>query len=264
MGLEYLDMYQQLRRKQRGDFGKNASFRIALMEIVEGRILLSSSMVTPSQLVIIQQPNDAIAGQKISPIIVDLLDSSGNVVTQTHAKVTLNVLDADGTAVAHYTTANTKDGEAIFKTVSLQKVGTYSVQAQDGALSSAASNSFSIAASKGAKLIFSQSPVNPLSVGSEFSVQVQVVDRFGNIALDTQHRAIQVSLASHPRLATIGGLTKQSTDNGLLTFSNLSVSLPGDYTLKAAMAGASAKSSEFIVTYNSSNLSDLEDAIISG
>lgn len=230
---------------------RSRTARGAMMELAEPRVFLSAATSTASQLVIIQEPVDAIAGNKNTPIIVDALDSSGNVVIPPpHTKVTLTLTNSSGAMAGQFTAPLAKDGEAIFKKVAIAKVGTYTVQAQDGSLTSQVSHSFAITPAKGSGIMFSQSPVDPIAVGQNFSVQLLVVDRFGNVTADSQHRVIKVSLGSHPRLAVLYGLSTETTDNGQISFSNLSVSLPGYYTLKATMGKAGTKSAGFSVSYS--------------
>jgi len=132
-------------------------------------------------------------------------DAGGSLVTSDRSAVTLAIYSGPaGGTLTGTTTVNAVNGVAIFNGVSLSKAGNYILQVQDGSLTAAQSNTFTVSAGASAKLVFAQQPMNTPGSAVLPAVIVDVTDSSGSI-LTTDNSA--VTLAISP---TTGTLTERS------------------------------------------------------
>jgi signal peptidase I len=181
---------------------------------------------------------------------VTLIDAGGNTVTASIAPVSLALTTPSGATLACSTNPkNATSGVATFAGCKVNKVGTYTLKATSGSLTTATSASFTIVAGAPSKLVFTTSPTYGFS-GVAFPVQpvVTVHDAFGN-TVTTSTAAIALSVTGNP-----GGTTLTCTANpksaasGVATFSGCRINKKGTYTLTATLSGVqSATSAVFTV-----------------
>src|SRR5262249_31263191 len=104
--------------------------------------------VTPasaSQLVFGQQPSTTTAGQAISPVVaVDVEDQYGNLVSGNSATATLTRSCGTFAGGSPTASAAASGGMATFTTLTIDKVGSYTLTATDGNLTPASSAGFTI------------------------------------------------------------------------------------------------------------------------
>jgi hypothetical protein len=205
-----------------------------------------------TKLAFSQQPSNASTGATITPAVtVVLQDSNGNTVTTATNPVTLAL--GGGTGLGGTLTATPQNGVATFNNLSVSIAGTYTLSATSTGLTSATSKSFTISAlaSVPAKLAFSQQP-SSASTGATIAPAVTVVveDSNGN-PVTSAVNAVTVSLTTGSGLS---GTLTAVPQNGVATFSNLSESTAGTYTLSATSTGlTSATSSSFTISTPTSN-----------
>jgi hypothetical protein len=197
----------------------------------------------PAKLAFVQQPSNSLAGIAISPAVqVAVQDANGNAVTGATNPVTLAL--TSGTGLGGTLTVTAQNGVATFSNLSVGSAGTYMLSATSAGLTSATSASFTIAVP--VKLAFVVQPSNALT-GASISpaVQVAVQDASGN-TVTAATTPVTVALTSGTGL---GGTLTVTPQNGVATFSNLSVSAAGTYTLSATSSGlTSATSTSFTIT----------------
>jgi subtilase family serine protease len=208
---------------------------------------VGSSNPAAAQLAFAQQPSSSTAGDSISPsIIVDVEDADGGIVGSDDSNVTLSVFSGPGSLSGTLTVA-ASGGVATFSSATLDKAGTYALQATDGSLTSATSDSFSITAAAPAQLAFVQQP-SSATAGNDItpSITVDIKDQFGNL-VSSSTSSITLSAESGP--GSLSGTTTEAATNGIATFSSVSLTTAGTYTLQASSSGlTSAISSSFNVT----------------
>jgi hypothetical protein len=193
-----------------------------------------------------------LTGATITPAVqVSVEDSSGTVVTTATNPVTLALVG--GTGLGGTLTATPQNGVATFSNLSVSTAGSYTLSASSPSLTSATSAGFTITAASAptaVKLAFSVQPSNTVTQATITpAVQVSVEDGSGNV----------VTTATNPvTLALIGGTGLAGTltatpQNGVATFSNLTVSTAGSYTLSASSPSLTpATSAGFTITALSS------------
>ena len=210
----------------------------------------------PAKLAFMVQPSNAATGATISPAVqVVVEDSNGNVLEGAKNPVTLSL--AGGNGLGGTLTVTPKKGIATFSDLAISAAGTgYKLTATSPSLVPATSASFNIStpgsnASQPSKLAFVQQPSNALA-GATISpaVQVAVEDVNGNV-VSAATNPITLALAGGSGL---GGTLTVTPQNGIATFSNLSVSTAGSgYTLSAGSPNlSSATSASFTISASGS------------
>jgi len=189
--------------------------------------------VTPAaaaKLVFVQQPADVPAGQTLGPaIIVDIEDQFGNVVTSDNSNVTISTAGGTGTLAGSATTVAAQNGVATFSDLSLLDIGTYSLQAADGDLAPAASNSFTVSPAVASQVSLVQQQYTAPAYGMVCPyLCVAVEDLFGNSVTDDTS-SVTASILWGPADAQLLGKSTVPVLNGYATFDNLRPSRPGDY-----------------------------------
>jgi hypothetical protein len=211
-------------------------------------IISAPSLPTAVKLAFSVQPSNALTGTTITPAVQVLVeDSSGNTVTTATNPVTLALVG--GTGLAGTLTVTPQNGVATFSNLSVSNAGSYTLSASSPSLTSATSTGFTITAPSlptAVKLAFSAQPSNALT-GATITpaVQVLVEDSSGN-TVTTATNPVTLALVGGTGLAGTLTLTPQ---NGVATFSNLSASNAGSYTLSASSPSlTSATSTGFTIT----------------
>ena len=203
----------------------------------------SFTIVVPVKLAFVVQPSNALTGATISPPIqVAVQDATGNTVTAATAPVTVAL--TSGTGLGGTLTVTPQNGVAIFSNLTASAAGTYTLSATSSGLTSATSTSFTI--TMPVKLAFVVQPSNeftdaPISP----AVQVAIQDAGGNtVTADTDPVTLALAAGSG-----LGGTLTVTPQNGVATFSNLTLSTAGSYMLSATSSGlTSATSASFTIT----------------
>jgi hypothetical protein len=207
-------------------------------------VLTISPATPPVKLAFVQQPSNALAGAAISPSVqVAEQDANGNTVTSATNPVTLALVA--GAGLGGTLTVTPQNGVATFSNLTLSSAGSYMLSATSSGLTSATSASFTITL-PAVKLAFTVQPSNGMT-GSAISpaVQVTIEDASGN-AVTAATNPVTVSLTGGSGLAGTLTVTPQ---NGIATFSNLTISTAGSYMLTATSSKlTSATSTGFTIT----------------
>ena len=186
----------------------------------------------PSKLVFAQQPGNAVAGGTISPVLVDVEDKFGNIVTGDSSVVTLSLAGCANAKLNGTVSERAVSGVATFSNLSLNVAGAYQLRATDGCLAGAASSNFAISPGAATHAAFLVLPTSAKH-GKAFTVEVVMLDKYNNVASNDASK-VTLSLATHPKNATLAGTLTAAVVNGIATFNNLVVSLAGSYSLTAA------------------------------
>jgi len=208
---------------------------IAVTATIEGKSASSQITVVlvPVNTVVVTPTTSAIDAATTLQLTATLRDDQNNVltgraVTWTSSDPTIASVTAGGGLVR-----GIKPGTVTITATSEGKTGIAQVTVTLGAP---------------VKLQFVQQP-STVQVGSAITpaVTVEIQDAAGN-RVTTASSAVTVALAT-PGGAALGGTLTVIAVNGLVTFSDLTVSTAGTYSLTAASTGlASATSTSFVVT----------------
>src|ERR1019366_4823118 len=197
----------------------------------------SSNDVTvsvPSKLAFTTSPSSTGTSGTALPTqpVVTVQDASGNTVTTDTSSVTLALTTPAGATLACTPNPNAAvAGVATFTGCQIDKVGTYTLTATDGSLTSATSSSVTITAGAASKLAFSTQPSSSATSGTSFSTQpaVTVQDAAGN-TVTTDTSTVTLSITSSTPTSggpgTLSGCT-QSEALGVVNFAGCRIDTAG-------------------------------------
>jgi hypothetical protein len=185
-----------------------------------------------------------VAGTKLPPSVLDLSSLS----IPDHGKATVTVIDApSGAKKTKALKVAVSGGQITLSTMTFTKAGTYTVQVSGGSAGATQSETIVVTPAVATHLAFSRQPVNVAS-GSPFNVQVEAIDRFGNVVpTDTSTIALKRTWRNDgPQL---GGTVSVAMVNGVANFSDLTLSGKNSFELTAlnAAEGLRANSRVFRV-----------------
>jgi hypothetical protein len=201
------------------------------------RHVYSFKSTAASQLAFTAQPSTGVAGTAISPVIVQVQDLSGNLVSGSNASVTVTSNPAGVNA-----TVMAMNGVATFSNLAFILAGNYTLSASSTALTGATSNSFTIGAGLPSKLVIKAQPVNTIAGATMPAVVVQVQDAYGNLAA-TSNASVTITSAPAGVSATVAAA------NGVAVFAGLTSIAAGTYTFTASATGLTpATSGSFSIT----------------
>ena len=98
------------------------------------------------------------------------------------------------------------------------------------------------------QLAFIAQPTNTTAGQPISAVQVAVEDAFGNVIPSATNGPVTISIGPNSAAGALVGTTQQPLVNGVATFSDLSISKAGDYTLQATGSGLGNGSRSFAIT----------------
>jgi hypothetical protein len=193
----------------------------------------TATAAVATKLVFSQMPASAVASSTLSSVTVLVEDEYGNVVAGDNSSVTLAIASGPaGGTLSETLTVQAVNGVATFTNLSLTKTGTYTFQASDASLAGATSGSLTIVPAAASQVVFGQQPGSTVAGSTLGTVTVLVEDPYGNVVTSNSSR-VTLAIASGPTGATLGGTTTVTAVSGVATFTNLSLTKAGTYTLAA-------------------------------
>ena len=162
--------------------------------------------------------------------VVQLLDSNGNVVTNTLPPIQLSISGTSGASLTGCVGTPHPDG-VYYSGCTINQAGTYTLTATDSGLTPATSSSFTVVAGSATQLAFNSASPGPGTAGSAIpNVVVQAEDAYGNVATTASG---SVAMSIQGGTAFTSGTTTVALSNGMATFSNLILNTSGTYTFVA-------------------------------
>jgi alpha-tubulin suppressor-like RCC1 family protein len=188
-----------------------------------------------SQLVISSQPGGVSGGGAFS-MVVTVVDEFGNTVnTGGTIEVSLHDNPASGTLYGGGD-RQVVNGVATFATLSINKVGSgYTLSAQKNGLPEVISTPFDVTAGTVHSLSFTTAPSNAAGGATiNPAIKVTALDAGGNVATSFHNVGVYILLQNNPSEGTLSGTTYVFAENGVATFSDLSINKAGNgYNLVA-------------------------------
>jgi subtilisin-like proprotein convertase family protein len=185
-----------------------------------------------------------------NPVLVDALDTNGNIATTYNGPVTITLTGGATGLVGSPVTVDAVAGIATFSSLAISMDGTYKLFAASPGLTSDTSTSIYIVGAA-TQLFIAQQPPNPVVAGTGFGFTVGGDDVFGNpTTIFPANATVSVALASNPGASNPLGVTMTvPVVGGIATFNGLTLNKVGQgYTLKVTSAGlASATTNGFNV-----------------
>ncbi len=185
-----------------------------------------------------------------APLVVRMVDASGNTVPTTGTIVTAALASGPG-ALTGTLTAGTVSGVATFTNLVLTgTVGSYSLNLSAPTLTSITTGTITLSAGAPAALAFVAQPTD-VAAGAAITpaVTVRVLDGAGNFVA-TATNSVSMGLGANPGGSVLSGTTSVAAVAGVATFSTLNLDKTGaGYTLAATSGGLTgATSTGFAVT----------------
>ena len=228
---------------------RSSSFLLSAAALLSIACHESTAPPAATRLAFTGQPTSAVAMTAWNPIVtVVILDAEGDTVKSGSYDISIAIgNNPGGAALFGVTTVRATDGVAKFPDVTINKVGSgYTLVATATNLVSANSNPFSVENGPTAKLVFTVQPVSTIARTPIPPFSVTAQDAAGN---SVTNATVQVTLTGPPQLT--GTLTRP-TQNGVATFSDVTIPVPGTgFVLRASAPGgmvAFALSSQFNMT----------------
>ncbi|HKE91927.1 MAG TPA: hypothetical protein VKB45_16455, partial [Gemmatimonadales bacterium] len=214
---------------------------------------VSLTVGAATQLGYIVQPSGVPAGSTIIPgVVVAAQDAAGNTVkTGVTGTITLALAsNPTGATLSGTTTVNIVQGLGNFPNLSINKSGTYTLQATTSlGLTPATSTSFTITAAATQHLAFTQPPVTT-TAGQIIPVKATVQDA-SNATVTSFNGPVTIAIAAGTGIigAGLDGTLTVNAVNGVATFSDLSITKAGTgYKLTVSATGiAGATSASFTI-----------------
>jgi Glycosyl hydrolase family 76 len=182
-------------------------------------------------------PSPVTAGHGVV-VSVQAADSSGNSLTSYSgpATVTATISPTGGGAPFTTTVSINSKGLGLFL-ANEQVAGTYTIAVTDSSGMFTGSVPLTVTAGLPARTAFALQPVNTPTGTALPPVSVQLTDSYGNIVNTDNSDPISLSIASGPGSFTAGSTRTATVTDGVATFNNLTLAVPGVYTLSAVVPG---------------------------
>ncbi|MBX3175009.1 MAG: hypothetical protein KF709_11390 [Gemmatimonadaceae bacterium] len=194
----------------------------------------------PAQLAITAEPTDGIAGAALTPLVVEIRDANGFVVTTANNPVTV-ALETDPSGVnplGGTLMVAAVNGIATFSDLTLDVAAQgYVLNVTSAGLTSAIGTAFDVVPGAATVLEFQVQPPLTAGSGAPFAVSVRAMDALGNLATPFTGN-VSMAIGANPSAGTLGGTLSIAAVAGVATFSDLEIDNLGDgYTLVATASG---------------------------
>jgi hypothetical protein len=200
----------------------------------------------PAALAVNAQPTTVESGAAMTaPIAIEVRDAAGNRNTTVSVPVSVSIFSGTGTLTGT-TTVSSVNGIATFTNLAIGTAGTPVVlQFTSGALTPV--NSASIAVNQVLRQMVVTTPPSGGASGAVFGTQpaIELRDAAG-IKLASGSASVTAAIATGT--GTLNGTTTVTSVNGVATFTNLSITGSGAYTLRFTSGSVTVNSASFNVT----------------
>ncbi len=215
---------------------------------VIGVVTLSSTS-NPTKLAVTTQPPGAVTAVDGFGLEVAVENSAGDPDIDYTGTVTIALENNPGGDTLKGTlTAPVYQGVAVFSGLTLKVPDSgYTIEATASGLSSTTTDSFNVTLGA-TKLVVTTEPPNSVPAGGTFGITVTAEDGLGNV--DTSYVSAITLTLGNANGATLGGVVVVGANDGVATFTGLSLNLPGnDYVILASSGKlTSATTNGFDVT----------------
>ena len=195
------------------------------------------------------QPPGSVADGTTFRIVVSAEDGLGNVNTSYDGPITLTLATNPGDATLGGTLQiGATNGIATFSDLTLNEIGDgYTILAAATGLSSATTAGVDVTAPPATHLVLATPPPGELTAGTGFGLVVNAEDDQGLID-PTYKSTVTIALAGGPTGASLGGTVTVTANQGVATFSGLTLDTAGTgYTLQLSSGSLAGVASDSIL-----------------
>ncbi len=200
---------------------------------VIGVVTLSSTS-NPTKLAVATQPPGSVTSGDGFGMVVAVENSAGDPDIDFTGTVTIALENNPGGDTLKGTlTATVNKGVAIFSGLTLEVPDSgYTIEATASGLSSTTTSGFNVTLGA-SQLVVTTQPPNSVQAGTTFGITVTAEDGVGN--LDTSYDSAITLTLGNANGATLGGVVVVGANDGVATFTGLSLNLPAnDYVILAS------------------------------
>jgi hypothetical protein len=190
-------------------------------------------------LKIVNEPPVTVAAGTPFGLTAWVENSQGGLETSFDGIVSVSLAsDPGGGTLGGTTSVMVHNGVAAFAGLSLSRAGFgYTLSVSAGGPARATTNPITVTPAAPARLVVVSEPPSQVNVAAPFGVVVAVEDIYGNLEPNVGGQ-VSFRLASEPGRAALGGTLSVAINQGLATFSNLTLSRAGSgFTLVASDPG---------------------------
>jgi len=194
-----------------------------------------ASYGTAFKLIVTAQPPGNVAAGSSFGLRVSVENANGSVVTSFDGSLTVALAsNPGGSVLGGSLTVMAQSGVATFSGLTLTRAGIgYKLLVTAGGAAAAATSTFNVTPAAATQLVVISQPPLRVGVNTPFGLKVAVEDRFGNV-VTTNSGSVTVARASGPVSGILGGTLTIMVNQGVATFSNLTLNQAGNgYSLKA-------------------------------
>ena len=188
-----------------------------------------------TKVVVTAQPSGNVTAGSSFGLSVLIENASGAVETSFDGSVTVSLVsNPGGSVMAGRLTVMAQRGVASLSGLTLNRAGTgYELLISAGGSASAATGVFNVTPAAASHLVVISEPPLRVGLNTPFALRVAVEDSFGNVETNYVGR-VTVARAGGPGKSILGGTLTVIVDQGVATFSNLTLNQIGiGYSLKA-------------------------------
>ncbi len=190
----------------------------------------------PAKLVIVSQPPKLLTAGQGFELVVEAVDSHGNVVTSFDGLVTLKLTpNPSGSTRGDSLSYQAVNGVADFVGLALNRAGVgFVLTASSGSLTAATTRAINVTANTVSRLVVISQPPGKVGAGMPFGLRVAAEDDYGNV-ISSFTGSVTLTLASGPAGAGVTGKLIATLVKGVATFSGLKIARAGtEYSLMAS------------------------------
>ena len=184
-------------------------------------------LVTPTQLAATPPPTSPLAVTANLSLTITAEDNSGDTAIAFGSPVTVQIASGPAGGTLSGTLTETADsGVASFSGLTFNEPGSYVLTVSGGGLSGSI-GPIQVVAGPAVQLVLTTEPPADVGLDEEFQVVVAAEDSLGFVDASYSGTAT-VSLISNPGVATLGGVLTVAIEDGVATFSGLTLNVADD------------------------------------
>jgi hypothetical protein len=222
-----------------------------------------------SHLAVTAQPPGSVTAGSGFGLTITAYDKTGSVMSAFDGAVTVALSSSPGGATLGGTaTENAQNGVATFSGLMLDKAAAgYTLVVTASGIDGIVTNAINVTPAPATKLVVTSQPPTRVFGGIGFGLSVTALDPYGNVDTNLA-RGLTAALAANPGGATLGGTLTLSAQNGVTTFSGLTLDKAGaGYTLQitgSGLTGATTSAIEVVTATQLAITAEPSAAVLAG
>ncbi len=172
-------------------------------------------------LAIATEPPSSIGSAQLFGLTVSADDQYSNPISSFAGTVTIALVTPAGATLSGTLTKTALGGQAVFSRLSIDKTGTYTIQATSPSLTSAISSGIVVSAAAASQLVIQTPPSGVATAGQSFPVQPVLYLEDANGNLETNDNTTQVTASLGGGAGPLLGTTTVTVHGGIATFAGL-------------------------------------------